>query len=114
MQPTEELEMIETTTPVTVSPAVWQFVRERDLESAFDELAEMTSEIFDDASGISAQLHEDPDVDGLRWISFQVEVCWNDAERVRQARDEWYDRTARAYAAAVLADFGLEIDRRPE
>lgn len=106
--------MIETTTPVIVRPSALQFVRARGLESALDELGEMTSEVFDDASSISAELHEDSEVDGLRWISFHVEVCWNDAERVRQARDEWYERTAKSYTPPTLADFGLEIDRRPE
>jgi len=108
------LKMIETTVPVSVSPSALEFVRERDLESTLDELGELASEIFEDASHIAAEMHEDPDVEGLRWISFHVEVCWNDAERVRKARDAWYDRTAKDYTPALLSDFGLEIDRRPK
>lgn len=105
--------MIETTSPWTVSSAAQGFVRERRTEDALESLAELTTQIFPDARHLSIDLHEDPDVANLRWVLIRVEVPWEDAERTRRARDEWYARTAETIPAAVLADFGLEIDRRP-
>jgi hypothetical protein len=105
--------VIETSSPWTISAAALRFVRERKAESSLESLIELTGQIFPDARRLSADLHEDPDVAGLRWVLIRVEVPWVDAERARRARDEWYARTAEACPPAVLADFGLEIDRRP-
>jgi hypothetical protein len=104
---------MQTTSPWTVSPAAERFVRERQAESILESLAELTSQIFPDARHLSVDLHDDPEVAKLRWVLIRVEVPWEDAERTRQARDEWYVRTAETLPVAALADFGLEIDRRP-
>jgi hypothetical protein len=77
-------------------------------------LADVTAQVFADARQISADLHVDPDVAGVQWVLIRVEVPWVDSEQTRQARDEWYARTAEVCSPTVLADFGLEIDRRPE
>jgi hypothetical protein len=105
--------MIATSRLLTVTPAARQFVRERNTESGLDLLADLTAQVFPDARHISADLHEDPDVAGLRWVLIRVDVPWADGERARQARDEWYARTAEVCPPGLLADFGLEIDRRP-
>lgn len=105
--------MIDTSRPWTVAPAAQRFVCERRAEACLDTLAELTTQIFPDARQVSAELHEDPDVAGLRWVLIRVEVPWADGERARRARDEWYARTAEACPTDVLSDFGLEIDRRP-
>ena len=107
------MHMIATSHPLTVSPAARQFVRERKAEADLERLADLTAQVLPDARHLSADLHEDPDVAGLRWVLVRVEVPWADAERARRARDEWYARTAQTCPPAVLADFGLEIDRRP-
>lgn len=106
--------MIATSRPLTVTPAARQFVRDRKAEAGLERLAEVTTLVFSDARHVSADLHEDPDVAGLRWVSIRVEVPWADGDRARQARDEWYARTAEVCPSNLLADFGLEIDRRPE
>jgi hypothetical protein len=105
--------VIEISAPWTVSPTAQQFVREQRAEGSLELLAELTSQIFPDARHLSVDLHEDPDVANLRWVLIRVDVPWEDAERTRHARDEWYVRTAEILPAAALADFGLEIDRRP-
>jgi hypothetical protein len=105
--------MIETSPPLTVSPAAQRFVHEREAEDCLGALAEVTARVFPDARQMSADLHEDPDVAGLRWVLVRVEVPWADAARARRARDEWNARTAEVCPPAALADFGLEIDRRP-
>jgi hypothetical protein len=105
--------MIETSPPLTVTTAAQRFIEHRQAEGILGALAEVTALVFPDAREVSADLHEDPDVAGLRWVLVRVEVPWADAERARRARDEWYARTAAVCPPAALADFGLEIDRRP-
>jgi hypothetical protein len=105
--------MIATSHPWSVTPAAQQFVRERKAEAGLESLTELTAQIFPDARHITADLHKDPDVAGVEWVVIRVEVSWADGERTRKARDEWYARTAAVCPPAVLADFGLEIDRRP-
>jgi hypothetical protein len=105
--------MIAASHPSIVSPAAQRLVRERKAEGTLELLTELTSLVFPDARHISVDLHKDPDVAGVEWVVVRVEVPWADGERARQARDEWYARTAAVCPPAVLADFGLEIDRRP-
>lgn len=105
--------MIATRHQVIISPAAERFVRDRKAEHGLDALVELTAQVFPDARLISADLHEDPDVAGIRWVLIRVEVSWADGERARLARDEWYARTAEACPPEVLEHFGLEIDRRP-
>lgn len=106
--------MIETSPPWTVSAAAERFVGERQAEANLEAIVELTAQVFSDARRIAVDLHEDPDVPELRWVVIRAEVLWDDAARARQARDEWYTRTAETLPAAALVDFGLEIDRRPE
>jgi hypothetical protein len=105
--------MITTSGPRTIAPAAERYVHDRKAEGTLDVLVELTAQVFPDARHVLADLHEDPDVPDLRWVLIRVEVPWADAERARRARDEWYIRTAEVFPPAVLADFGLEIDRRP-
>ena len=109
----EDQGMTATSPPLTVTPAAQRYIHERRAQDSLDILVDLTAQVFADASRISADLHEDPDVAGVKWILIRVEVPWADGERARQARDEWYAITAEACSPAVLADFGLEIDRRP-
>src|SRR5947207_701028 len=80
-----------------VAPAAQRFVRERRAEACLDTLAELTTQIFPDARQVSAELHEDPDVAGLRWVLIRVEVPWADGERARRARALRARRTNAAY-----------------
>jgi hypothetical protein len=107
--------VIEISPPLTVSPVAQRFVCERQAEASLKSLVELTTHIFPDALRMFVDLHEDSEIADLRWVLIRVEVAWADAERARRARDEWYTRTAKVIAPAVLADFGLEIDRcRPD
>src|SRR5262245_1860766 len=104
--------MVATSRSTKVTPAAQRFVRERNAEASLGLLTDVTAQVFPDAQEISADVHEDPDVADVKWVLIRVEVPWADGERARQARDDWYARTAAACPPAVLADFGLEIDRR--
>ena len=88
------------------------YLRDHNAEENLEPLADVTAQIFPDATHFSADLHEDPDLPGVAWVLIRVEVPWADDELTRSARDEWYARTAEVCTPAVLADFGLEIDRR--
>jgi hypothetical protein len=103
-----------TSRQIDVSRAAERFVRERQAQACLDMLVDITNQIFPDARHISADLHEDSDVAGVQWVVIRVEVPWGDSERARQARDDWYTRTATVCSPAELADFGLEIDRKPK
>jgi hypothetical protein len=105
--------MTATSPHLTVTPAAHRFIRDRRAQESLDMLVDLTAQVFADASQITADLHEDPDVAAVQWVLIRIEVPWVDGERARQARDEWYARTAEVCSPAVLADFGLEIDRRP-
>jgi len=105
--------MIATSPQFTITSAAQQFVRDRKAQEALRLLADLTTQVFPDARRKSADLHEDPDVADVQWVLIRVEVPWTEGERARQARDEWYARTGELCSPAVLANFGLEIDRRP-
>lgn len=77
-------------------------------------LAEITEQVFAEARVLTAEVHDDPDVAGLRWVIFRAEVPWAEPDQVRSARDAWYARTAATCPPPVLAHVGLDIDRRPE
>ena len=105
--------MIATSRPLTITPDAERFLRERKAQDALGLLADLTSRVFPDALRMSADLHEDPDVADARWVLIRVVVPWTDGERARQARDQWYAHTGDVCSPGVLANFGLEIDRRP-
>ena len=73
--------MVETSPPLTITPAAQRFIQDRQVEGSLSALAEVTAQVFPDAHRLSADLHEDPDVGGLRWVLIRVEVPWADAER---------------------------------
>jgi hypothetical protein len=109
----EDQGMTATSPPLTVTPAAQRFIHERRAQDSLDILVNLTAQVFADAGELSVELHEDPDFADVKGVLIRVEVPWEDGERARQARDEWYARTAEVCSPAVLADFGLEIDRRP-
>ena len=106
--------MIELEPAIAVEPAALRFARQRSVEDALNRLGTLTAKLIPDANQLRAEFHEDPDAPGLMWVSFRVEVAWQEPERVRQARNQWYAQTANEFPPATLANFGLEIDRRPE
>jgi hypothetical protein len=93
---------------------VRDFGREIGLAPFVPALVEATEQVFADARRLTATLHDDPDVPGLRWIIFRAEVAWDDPAHARAARDDWYARTAAICPGPLLNHVGLDIDRRPE
>ena len=93
---------------------VREFARQRGLLPYLPALGEVTEQVFADAFGLTAVVHDDPDVADLRWIIFRAEVAWTDPAQARAARDEWYARTAAVCPGPILTHVGLDIDRRPE
>jgi hypothetical protein len=106
--------MTELAPAFTVGPDAMRYARERCIVGALNQLGALTAELIPDARSIRAEFHDDPDVAGLTWISFRVEVGWTDPERVRRVRNGWYERTASEFPPEILANFGLDIDRSAE
>jgi hypothetical protein len=100
-------------TPILTMPLEVQvFARERGLEPYLPGIVEVFLRIFAEARKRSVVVHHDPEVEGLRWILFEVEVPWATFEQARQADIEWYQETAALCPAPLLCDFSLIIRRR--
>jgi len=75
-------------------------------------MVEVFLRIFGEARKRSVVVHLDPEVEGLSWILFEVEVPWTTFEQARQADLEWYQETAALCPAPLLCNFSLIIRRR--
>jgi hypothetical protein len=97
---------------LTMPPEVQVFARKRGLEPYLPGIVEVFLRIFDEGRKRSVMVHHDPEVEGLSWLLFEVEVPWPTFEQARQADIEWYQETAALCPAPLLCEFSLIIRRR--
>src|SRR4051794_27718912 len=98
--------------PLEVSPEVHRYVRARGLEPYFAALVAILRRLFADATRFDVEVHHDPEIEGLSWLLFEVEVPWDSFEQVRTALDVWYRDTAALCPAPLITTFTLSVWRR--
>jgi len=101
-----------TAAKLTIPPGVREFVRERGLEPYFPKLVEILEQLFADATNMSAEIHYDPEIEGLHWLLFDVEVPWDSYEPIRKAKDSWYDQVFAFCPPLLITEFSLSVWRR--
>jgi hypothetical protein len=58
---------------------------------------------------MSAEIHEDPEVENLRWIVFNVEVPGTLAQ-LNALTDRWYRESAKACPPTLHGEYGLCVN----
>lgn len=98
--------------PLEVSPEVHRYVRERELEPYFPALVAILRRLFADATRFDVEVHHDPEIEGLSWLLFEVEVPWDSFEQVQTALDIWHRETFALCPATLITAFTLSVWRR--
>ncbi|MCI0681253.1 MAG: hypothetical protein L0Y71_04045 [Gemmataceae bacterium] len=96
-----------------LSREVKAFAKERGLTPYLPKLVEVLHSICADATRMGAEVHHDPEIAGLSWLLFEVEVPWKTSAQAMQANKAWYRATAEACPKPLLMEFTLLIRRRP-
>jgi hypothetical protein len=97
----------------SVSREVRKFAQERGLTGYLPGLIELFDRVFADAIQVAIAVDEDPEIAGLRHLTFRAVVPWSTFEQAEAARDAWYAGTAGACPPESLPILRLQIDRRP-
>ena len=95
---------------LVLPPDVQAFAHERGLAPYLLGILNVLHRVFADATRMTAEIHEDPEVENLRWIVFDVEVpCTLD--RLNELTDDWYRSTPNACPTTLFGEFGLAAHR---
>ncbi|MCI0684828.1 MAG: hypothetical protein L0Y71_22250 [Gemmataceae bacterium] len=95
---------------LVLSREVKAFAKERGLAPYLPGILDVLHRVFADATKMSAEVHEDPEVENLRWIVFDVEVpCTLD--RLNELTDDWYRSTPTVCPMTLHGEFGLGAHR---
>ena len=95
---------------LALSREVKAFAKERGLTPCLPAILDVLDRVFSDATRMSAEIHEDPEVENLRWIVFDVEVPCT-LNRLNELTDRWYRESAKACPSALYGEFGLAVHR---
>lgn len=96
-----------------LSRDVLDFARDRGLTAFLPALKEALQRVFPDAVRIGAEVHEDPETAGLRWILFEPEVPWETTEQALRATNEWHNAVEAVCPKPLLSQLSLIVRRRP-
>jgi hypothetical protein len=97
---------------LTIPAEVQAFAQDRGLAPHLPALVAVLQRVFHDATRASVEVHEDPDIAGLRSLLFEVEVPWSQ-EQWRAGMKAWRRETAAVCPSQFLTEFGLVTYRRP-
>lgn len=100
--------MTATAAKLTIPPEVHAFVRERGLEPYFPQIVAILERVFAEANAMSVEVHEDPEVSGLRCLLFEVEVPW-DVDKTCAVQEQWYQETAKRIPTTLINEFSLVL-----
>jgi len=91
---------------LVLSREVKAFAKERGLEPYLPAILDVLQQVFADATKMSAEIHEDSEVENLRWIVFDVEVPCT-LQRLNELTDAWYRESAAVCPPTLFGEFGL-------
>src|SRR5262245_52059182 len=94
---------------LVLSREVKAFAKERGLTPYLPAILDVLHQVFTDATRMSAEIHEDPEVENLRWIVFDVQVPCTLAQ-LNALTDQWYRESAAACPPTLYGEFGLCVN----
>jgi len=98
---------------LVLSREVKAFAKERGLTPYLPKIIDVLRELFADATKLHVEVHHDPEIAGLSWLLFEVEVPWETTEQAMKAYKAWNRATEAVCPKPLMMEVTLLIRRTP-